>query len=63
MRQLAEYYDKSPDLISEQELRDYFLYLKNDKKAVRSACTQALCGIKFFYEQTLLASNPFWRLA
>jgi integrase/recombinase XerD len=53
VRQLAEYYGKSPDLISEPELRDYFLYLKNEKKASRSACTQALCGIKFFYEQTL----------
>ncbi len=53
VRQLAEYYDKSPDQISEAELRDYFLYLKNEKKVSRSTCTQALCGIKFFYEQTL----------
>ncbi len=53
VRQLAEFYDKSPDLISEEELRDYFLYLKNEKKAARSTCTQALCGIKFFYEVTL----------
>ena len=27
VRQLAEYYDKSPDQISEEELRQYFLYL------------------------------------
>ena len=53
VRQLAEYYDKSPEFISEQELRDYFLFLKNEKKVARSTCTQALCGIKFFYEQTL----------
>ena len=53
VRQLAEYYGKSPDLISEAELRDYFLYLKNEKKAARSTCTQALCGIKFFFEHTL----------
>ncbi|MCP5191050.1 MAG: phage integrase N-terminal SAM-like domain-containing protein, partial [Pseudomonadales bacterium] len=49
VRQLAEYYGKSPDLIDEDELRDYFLYLKNEKKVARSTCTQALCGIKFFY--------------
>jgi len=53
VRQLAEHYGKSPDQISEEELRNYFLYLKNEKKASRSACTIALCGIKFFYEQTL----------
>ncbi len=51
--QLANYYGKSPDQVTEEELRDYFLYLKNEKKASRSACTVALCGIKFFFEQTL----------
>ena len=53
VRQLAVYYGKSPDKIAEEELRDYFLYLKNEKKVSRSTCTQALCGIKFFFEQTL----------
>ena len=53
VRQLAKYYDKSPDRVNEAELRDYFLYLKNEKQASRSACTVALCGIKFFYEHTL----------
>jgi len=53
VRQLAEYYGKSPDQISEVQLRDYFLYLKNEKQASRSACTVALCGIKFFYEHIL----------
>jgi hypothetical protein len=32
VRQLAEHYHKSPDLITEEELRQYFLYLKNVKK-------------------------------
>ena len=53
VRQLAEYYNKPPDQISEEELRQYFLYLKNVKKASRSTITLALCGIKFFYERTL----------
>ena len=53
VRQLAEYYHKSSDLMSEEELRRYFLYLKNDKHASPSAFTIALCGLKFFYEQTL----------
>ena len=53
VRQLAEHYHKSPDLITEEELRLYFLYLKNDKQVSRSGFTIALCGCKFFYERTL----------
>jgi site-specific recombinase XerD len=53
VRQLAEYYNKPPDQISEEDLRRYFLYLKNVKKVSRSTITLALCGIKFLYERTL----------
>lgn len=53
VRQLAEHYHKSPDRITEAELRDYFLYLKNVKHYSRSASTIALCGLKFFYTHTL----------
>jgi len=53
VRQLAEHYSKSPDQISEEELRQYFLYLKNVKRTSSSAFSIALCGIKFFYQHTL----------
>lgn len=53
VKQLAEYYHKSPDLISDEELRQYFLYLKNDKHVSRSAYTHALYGIRFLYQHTL----------
>lgn len=53
VRQLAAHYHKSPARITEEELRNYFLYLKNVKHYSRSASTIALCGIKFFYEHTL----------
>jgi integrase/recombinase XerD len=53
VRQLAEHYHKSPDLISEEELRQYFLYLKNVKHYARNTMTVAICGIRFCYEQTL----------
>lgn len=53
VRQLAEHYMKSPDAISEEELRQYFLYVKNVKKWARPTCTIAICGIKFFWEHTL----------
>ncbi len=53
VRQLAKHYHKPPDQINEEELRQYFLFLKNEKQAARNTCTLALCGIKFFFEKTL----------
>ena len=53
VRQLAEHYRKSPDLITEDELRLYFLYLKNDQHASPSTFRIALSGLKFFYQYTL----------
>jgi len=53
VRQLAKHRHKPPDQINEEELRQYFLFLKNEKHAARASCTIALCGIKFFYERTL----------
>lgn len=53
VRQLAEHCAKSPEQITEEDLRQHFLYLKNEKGVSRSTCTQALCGIKFLFEQTL----------
>jgi site-specific recombinase XerD len=53
VKQLAEHYHKSPDLITEEELRLYFLSLKNDKHVSPSTFTIALCGLKFFYQHTL----------
>lgn len=51
--QLAAHYHKSPARITEEELRAYFLSLKNVKHYSRSASTIALCGITFFYEHPL----------
>jgi len=51
--QLARHYQKPPDQVDEEELREYFLYLINVKRVSRSSQTLALCGIKFFYEHTL----------
>jgi site-specific recombinase XerD len=36
VRQLAEYWGKSPQEIKEEELRRYFLYLKNEKRVSSS---------------------------
>ena len=59
VRQLAAHYHKSPDQITEAELRQYFLFIKNVKHYSRNTMTVAICGIRFFYEQTL---NRHWAI-
>ncbi len=56
VRMLAQHFNRSPDTLGEEELRQYFVYVHNEKHWSRSTMTQALCGIKFFYEQTLKRS-------
>jgi integrase/recombinase XerD len=63
VRQLAEYYHRSPDQISEDELRQYLLHLQRDKHVAASTFTIALCGLKFFYEQTLQRTWTIFELA
>ena len=58
VKQLAEHYGRSPDLVSEEEVRQYFLYLNNDKQVSSSTLTVTLCGLKFFYERTLRREWP-----
>jgi site-specific recombinase XerD len=53
VRQLAAHHHRSPDQLGDEDLRQYFLYLTNEKKVARATATIALCGIKFLYEHTL----------
>jgi site-specific recombinase XerD len=58
IQQFALYYGKSPDQITDEELRQYFLYLYNQKHVARSTATVALCAIKFLFEHTLRQPWP-----
>lgn len=53
VRQLVEFYGKTPDQISEAELQEYFLHRKNVNGW--SPATMRICysGIKFFYVNVL----------
>lgn len=53
VRGLARHFNTSPDRISEEQVREYLLYLTNVRKVARGTHTIALCGIKLFFEQTL----------
>jgi len=53
VKQLTKHYQKSPEEISDEELRQYFLYNLNERHWSRVASTISLCGIKYFYTLTL----------
>jgi len=49
---LADYSKTAPDKITEDQLRRYFLFLKNEKKFAYGSLRVAYSGIKFFYTRT-----------
>jgi integrase/recombinase XerD len=52
IRQLSDHYHTPPDRLSEQQIRDYFLHLKNDRQFASASLGIAYSGIKFFYSHT-----------
>ena len=51
---LCKFYDnRSPKLLTDEEIRSYFVHLKVKRKLARQTVTIALSGIKFLYETTL----------
>lgn len=51
--QLAVYYHRSPDRISDREVQSYLLHLMRERKLSWSSCNVAVHGLRFFYHQTL----------
>jgi integrase/recombinase XerD len=52
VRQLAAHFSTPPDQLSEAQLREYLLLLKNDKQLAPATLRLAYSGIKFFYTRT-----------
>ena len=53
VRGLAGHYHRTPEDITQDELRSYFLYLVKERGVARSTLTIHLSGIRFFFEKTL----------
>lgn len=62
VRQLAAHYHKAPDQLTQEELRQYFLYQTDVKQVGSSTLAIALTGIKFFYQRTLGRDWPMLEL-
>jgi integrase/recombinase XerD len=58
VRQLAVHYARSPDLLSADELRHYFLYLRNEKRVAPNTAHVALNAIRFLFVHTLQRAWP-----
>ena len=50
---LTRHYHRSPDLLTDEEVRQFFLHLINERKLSKSSITVYLCGIKYFFNTTL----------
>lgn len=53
MVRLARHDSQSPDLLTEEQIRKYFLFLTLEKKVARPTATIALCALKFLFQNTL----------
>ena len=49
----ARHFDKSPDLLGQEEIRAYQLYLTNEKKLATGSILIAIAALRFLYKITL----------
>lgn len=59
VRRLAAHYKRSPDLLSEEEVRAYVLYLRDQRGVARGTFKTNHGGIRFLFDKTL---NRDWPL-
>lgn len=52
VRQLADHFHTPPDRLSEHQVRDFLLHLKNDRHLASATLIVAYSGIRFFYSHT-----------
>ena len=52
VRKFAQWLNKSPHLASENDLRRYLLFIKNDQQWEGNSLKVAYSGLKFFYSRT-----------
>jgi integrase/recombinase XerD len=49
----AKHFDKPPDQLGSEEIRSWQLFLLNEKRVKLSTYIQAVCALRFFYQNTL----------
>src|ERR1700680_4098875 len=51
--EFAKHFKKPPDQLGPEEVRCWQLFLLNEKRVKLSSYIQAVCGLRFFYGNTL----------
>lgn len=62
VRTLAEYYNRPPDQLTEEQVRQFFLHLINKKHITEGTLRTYRGGIQFFYVVTLQRPMPLFNL-
>lgn len=62
VKNLAKHYNRPPDLISENEVRKFFVYLTKTRRLAPSTVRVHLFAIKFLYARTLHRNWPVLQL-
>lgn len=60
VRGLAAYYRRSPDLLSEAEVRGYLLHLRDERDVARGTYAPYFGGIRFLFAHTLDRDWPLF---
>ena len=58
---LAKHYRKSPDQLTDEELKNYLFYLASERKLSASSLNQIVSGLRFFYRTVLHRSVDYLR--
>ena len=58
VRGLAKHFQLSPDKITEGQLRQYLLFLKNERRLAAGTLKIVYYGIRFFYSRTVKRDWP-----
>jgi integrase/recombinase XerD len=53
VRQLADHFRYSPHTLSETQVRDWFSYVKNDRRFARGSLTIVYSAVEFFFRRTV----------
>jgi hypothetical protein len=59
-RRLAAHYKRSPDVLSEEEVRAYLLHLRDERGIARGTFKTNHGGIRFLYSRTLDRDWPLF---
>ena len=55
---IVRFYNQSPDKMTQEQIEDYLLYLRDEKGNAPNSCGSVLTGLRFFYRNVLKKDMP-----